>query len=68
VKSFQQKLQRVPAEPIVAVDDDPTWPDLFAAEAAGLMRRSPEGVMRRVGHIGSTTVPGEALMSTRNSG
>ncbi len=25
----------------MVVDDDPAWPDLFAAEAAGLMRRFP---------------------------
>lgn len=60
MESFQQKLQRVLAEPIEIVDYDPTWPDLFAAEVARLKRHFPAGVVRRVEHIGSTAVPGLA--------
>ena len=60
MESFEDKLKRVLAEPIEVVDYDAAWPALFAAEAARLRRCFPEGVIRRVEHIGSTAVPGLA--------
>lgn len=44
---------------IRVVDYDPRWPELFAAEAAGL-RQAFGASLLRLEHIGSTSVPGLA--------
>lgn len=59
-ESFEQKLCRVLAECIEIVDYDPSWPEVFAAEAARLRPFFPPGCIRRLEHIGSTAVPGLA--------
>ena len=44
---------------IEVVDYNPAWPDLFAAER-NLLQQTLDGVVVRIHHIGSTSVPGLA--------
>jgi putative glutamine amidotransferase len=39
-------------------DPDPSWPDRFEAEAARIVAALPPGLVDRIDHIGSTSVPG----------
>lgn len=47
-------------EEVAIVDYDPAWPALFAAEAAHLSACLPPGLIGRIEHFGSTSVPGLA--------
>jgi GrpB-like predicted nucleotidyltransferase (UPF0157 family) len=49
----------MPADPIVIVEYDATWPTLFAEQAASI-RQALGPVALRIDHIGSTSVPGLA--------
>lgn len=44
------------ADPIVIVEYDPEWPELFWAEA-GRLREALGPLARRIDHVGSTSVP-----------
>ena len=52
-----------PQRKIEVVPYDPTWAELFEAEAARLSEAIPEGLVA-VHHIGSTSVPGLAAKPT----
>jgi len=41
-------------------DPDPAWPDHFEAEAARISAALPPGLLTRIDHVGSTSVPGLA--------
>lgn len=58
--SLEEKIARVLAERIVVVPYNPEWPKLFDEEMAHLGACLPEGIIRRVEHFGSTSVPGLA--------
>jgi GrpB-like predicted nucleotidyltransferase (UPF0157 family) len=49
---------------IVIVDDDPSWPERFAAEAARV-GAAFGNLALRVEHVGSTAVPGLDIMVAR---
>ncbi|WP_177227251.1 GrpB family protein [Halomicrobium zhouii] len=48
------------SEPISVVEYDPAWPDRFEREAARLSDALAELDVRRIEHVGSTSVPGLA--------
>jgi len=39
-------------------DPDPSWPDRYEAEADRIVAAMPSGLVERIDHIGSTSVPG----------
>jgi len=58
METLEQKIQRVLREDVAIVPYDPRWPDWFAAEKAHLLKTFGSDLIRRVEHMGSTSVPG----------
>jgi GrpB-like predicted nucleotidyltransferase (UPF0157 family) len=52
-------VSQLPSQPVVIVDYDPRWPELFEAEKARILEACGEW-LATVEHIGSTSVPGLA--------
>jgi putative glutamine amidotransferase len=46
------------SRPYDVVDPDPSWPERYEAEAARILAALPPGLVARIDHIGSTSVPG----------
>lgn len=59
-ETFDEKLARGRAEEIRVVPADPAWPRLFEEERERLLGLAPPGMLTRVEHYGSTSVPGLA--------
>lgn len=59
METLAEKIARVVAEPVTLSDYDPIWPGRFAEEKARLLSLDiPQGLIRRIEHYGSTSVPG----------
>ena len=58
METLEQKVQRVLREEIALAPYNPRWPELFREEEAHLRACLPPGVIRRIEHMGSTSVPG----------
>lgn len=58
MERFDEKLDRVLAEPIELAEYDPAWPGVFEREATRFCGFFPEGETVRIEHVGSTAVPG----------
>ncbi len=55
---LKARIQKLIAEPIVVVDYDPNWPELFIQEKQHLQSLLPKTLYKRIEHFGSTAVPG----------
>lgn len=60
METLEQKIARVTAEKVELAEYDPRWPLLYEQERERLYELLPQGVILRVEHIGSTSVPGLA--------
>ncbi len=60
METLEQKIQRVTAEHVEVVPYDSHWPALFEEERDHLMQCMPAGMIIRIEHFGSTSVPGLA--------
>jgi len=58
METLEQKIQRVLREDVAIVPYDPRWPEWFRAEKAHLADTFGADLIRRVEHMGSTSVPG----------
>ena len=56
--TFEEKLARLNAEETELVSYDPAWPNVFENERSHLLKVLPGGSVNRIGHFGSTAVPG----------
>ncbi len=59
-ETLPEKVARVIAESVEVVPYNPAWPMVFAAERAHLLECLPSGLILRIEHFGSTSVPGLA--------
>jgi len=59
-ETLEEKISRVIAERVDIVPYDPQWPILFEAEKTHLLQCLPKGIITRIEHYGSTSVPGLA--------
>ncbi len=60
MNSLGERVQRAVREEVAIVPYDSRWPELFRQEAEHLRACLPAGLIRRIEHFGSTTVPGLA--------
>jgi len=60
MNTLEERVQRAVREDIAVVPYDALWPELFRQEADHLRGCLPVGLIRRIEHFGSTTVPGLA--------
>nr|WP_321513096.1 GrpB family protein [uncultured Pseudodesulfovibrio sp.] len=58
MESLEEKIERVLKDRIELVAYDPVWPALFETEKAHLLSSLPNGLMTRIEHFGSTSIPG----------
>lgn len=56
--SLEARVRRAVREEVAIVPYDDAWPDAFGREAAHLRASLPPGLVRRIEHFGSTSVPG----------
>ena len=57
-KELDEKVRRVIKEEINIEEYDPNWPQMFENEKINLMTILPPGIIKRIEHFGSTSVPG----------
>ncbi|WP_272699013.1 GrpB family protein [Desulfovibrio sp. Fe33] len=57
-ETLEQKVARVLRDHIELVPPDPAWPRQFEEEKARLLACLPPGLVVRVEHFGSTSIPG----------
>lgn len=57
---MEEQWARVMAERVAIVDYDPAWPKRFLEEKRRLLSRMPAGIILKIEHFGSTSVPGLA--------
>ncbi|SOB58542.1 Dephospho-CoA kinase/protein folding accessory domain-containing protein [Pseudodesulfovibrio profundus] len=57
-ETLEEKIQRVLRDHVELVEYDPAWPAMFEAEKKHLLGLFPGGLIRRVEHYGSTSIPG----------
>lgn len=55
---LQANIARMVSEEVMIAEPDPAWPALFAAESRHLRACLPAGLIGRIEHYGSTSVPG----------
>ncbi|MEK6282444.1 MAG: GrpB family protein [Acidobacteriota bacterium] len=60
MKSLEQRIAEALREEVSLSPYDPSWPQMFAAEAEFLWTTLPHAVVKRIEHFGSTAVPGLA--------
>lgn len=60
METVEDKIQRVLRDKVEVMPYDVNWPVMFEAEKRFLMATFPSGLIRRVEHFGSTSVPGLA--------
>ena len=58
MESLEEKIERVLKDRIELVAYDPVWPALFETEKIHLLSSLPNGLMTRIEHFGSTSIPG----------
>ncbi len=58
METLEEKIARVVKEHVEIRPYDPAWPALFEDEKDHLLTCLPEGLILRVEHFGSTSVPG----------
>jgi len=58
METLEQKIERVLKDRIELMPYDPAWPGLFEAEKAHLLACLPVGLITRIEHFGSTSIPG----------
>jgi len=58
METLEEKIRRVVSEDVEIVPCDPRWPALFEEERLHLLECMPPGLLLRVEHFGSTSVPG----------
>jgi len=58
--SQEERIRFLISEEIAIVDYDPLWPASFNQEASLLRQTLPSSIVRKIGHFGSTSVPGLA--------
>ncbi len=59
-ETLEQRIKRVTAEVVEIGPYSPQWPAMFASEKKHLLACCPGGLIRRIEHYGSTSVPGLA--------
>lgn len=57
-ETLEEKIARVQKDKVELAPYDPAWPELFEQEKAHLLACLPEGMIRRIEHYGSTSIPG----------
>ncbi len=57
METLNQKLQRVMNEEITIEPYNSLWPQLFETEKEHLSNLFPNSLIKRIEHIGSTSVP-----------
>jgi len=57
-ETLEQKIERVLKDKIDLVPYDPNWPNQFDKEKAHLLACLPSGLISRIEHYGSTSMPG----------
>lgn len=58
METLEEKIERVLRDTISLADYDPAWPSLFDEEKTHLFSCLPSGVVTRIEHYGSTSIPG----------
>lgn len=56
----EERVRRVAAEAVEIVDYDPAWPGRYERERRHLLASFPPGLIVRIEHVGSSSVPGLA--------
>lgn len=59
-ETLEEKIARVLRDKVSLVPYDPAWPQRFEEEKAHLLSSLPEGLVTRIEHYGSTSIPGMA--------
>ena len=62
METLEQRIQRVIREEVALASYDPAWPESFQRERDQLLSCFPGPLIRRIDHIGSTAVPGLAVV------
>jgi GrpB-like predicted nucleotidyltransferase (UPF0157 family) len=58
METLEQKIARVTREEAYILPYDPAWPYMFEEEKRHLVSCLPSGIIKRIEHFGSTSVPG----------
>lgn len=58
METLEEKIRRVLRDRVELVSYDPAWPLLFEEEKRHLLSHLPEGLIIRIEHYGSTSIPG----------
>lgn len=58
METLEEKVARVLKDRIELVDYDPAWTDMFEEEKSHLLACLPDGLVTRIEHYGSTSIPG----------
>lgn len=55
---MKKRIQELVKEEISIIPYDLVWPKMFEDEAAFLLKKLPQNIVKRIEHFGSTAVPG----------
>lgn len=58
METLEEKIARVLKDRIELAPYDPAWPRMFELEKAHLLECLPHGIITRIEHYGSTSIPG----------
>lgn len=58
METLEEKIARVLRDKVALVPYDPIWPERFEDEKVHLLACLPDGMITRIEHYGSTSIPG----------